>query len=109
MSEKLESAKDFFDKILEPERDKFFAEPSNFFSVYCLVSALFHIHEWIFHFNKTQITEKYACVSRSHELWQNVVEINVPDAKFMRDLANSMKHVEIDRRPSTNVNHIANT
>lgn len=105
----LDDAKAFFQQVLKPSYDEFMGTPSTFRTAFNAVTALFHMHEWLYEFKKPEIEAKYAAVfPKKGDFWAHV-ETLVPKAKFIRDLANASKHVRLTIRPSTSMTHIANT
>ena len=105
----LGSAKDFFDEVAKPSYDEFMTTASSFRTAFNAVTALFHLHEWVYEFNRSQIEAKYSKIWTTKGDFWKFVESQVPTAGFVRDLANASKHVKLTLRPSTNAHHIANT
>lgn len=106
----LTSARDYFEEVLKPAYNDFFASPSSFKNAYAMTNSLYHFHEWIWFYQEAALTQKFAITKKS-DLWHQVVEQQVPDAGLIRDLNNVSKHVElkIGSNPSTQMHHSANT
>ncbi|BAV46560.1 Tol biopolymer transport system, periplasmic component-related protein [Mesorhizobium loti] len=109
---KLVSARDYFEEVVTPAFNLYFASAANFQTIYAMTTSLYHFHEWMWHYHKAQLQTTYG-VTSAGGLWHNVVEQNVNEAGFIRDLNNASKHVELLPRgrnpPSTPMHHSANT
>lgn len=109
------TARDYFEEVVTPAYDAFFAGPSSFQAIYAMANALYHLHEWMWHSHKTAIQSKYGVTIKTKgKLWADVIEANVADAGYIRDLNNVSKHVELSidpkkPQPSTPMHHAANT
>ena len=107
--ETLANSKDYFDQVLRPNVDAFFNHVSTFSSAFNMASALFHFHEWLFQLDQAAIESLSGrAFSSPGDFWKHV-ESEVPEAAFVRDLANASKHVRLTIRPSTSMTHVANT
>jgi hypothetical protein len=74
-----------------------------------LASVLFHYHEWLFEYHRPQLETHFGkTIATAGALWGNV-ESGDNRFGFIRDVANSSKHVRLTRHPSTSMTHIANT
>ena len=105
----LTDAKEYFEQIVIGNVDDFLRNPSTFRLAFNAASSLFHQHEWLFECKQSEIESKLgATFSKKGDFWQHV-ETLVPEAKYIRDLANASKHVKLTIRPSTSMTHIANT
>lgn len=106
---KLESSIDFYDEVVKSSYDEFVGSPSSFRTAFNLVSALFHMHEWVYEFDKsTAEAQLGARFDSAYQIWQHI-ETSIPNAKFIRDVANASKHVRLTKKTSTSMTHIANT
>jgi len=106
---RLEGARNYFNEVLKPNFDEFMGTPSSFRTAFNLVSALLHMHEWVFAYDKAAAETYFrAQFARPWPLWEHIEKVQ-PKAKFIRDVANASKHVVIDRNPSTSMSHQANT
>ena len=105
----LDDAKAFFEEIVKTSHDAFITNPSTFSSAFNAATALFHMHEWVYEFKKSEIESKYAQPFSSKGAFWGFVESSVFKAKYIRDLANSAKHIRLTIKPSTSMTHIANT
>lgn len=109
MEIRLKDAQDFFDNLVEPAFNNFKVGEPDFLKIYSLASALFHISEWVIEHNKIDVQNKFGTAINTYgELWR-VVEKQITDAGFIRDLNNAGKHVKITFKPSTDMLHAANT
>lgn len=105
----LDNPRDFSEEITPPSYVDFFGAPSSFRTAFSLATSLFHLHEWLFEFNKADVEREFGkTFTRPGDLWQEV-ESQVPEAKFIRDLSNASKHVKLTIRPSTSMIDIADT
>ncbi|MEZ5850391.1 MAG: hypothetical protein R3D68_07055 [Hyphomicrobiaceae bacterium] len=107
--ESLRGAKEFFEKIVEPNVHEYMNTASQFRTAINTVTALFHMHEWLWQFKKEELEMKYEkSFAKAGAFWGHI-EMLVPSSKFIRDLANASKHVRLTLRSSTSMTHIANT
>ena len=105
----LTDAKEYFEQIVAGNVDDFLKEPSTFRLAFNAAASLFHQHEWLFECKKSELENKFGVAfAHKHDFWQHVQTL-VPEAGYIRDLANASKHVKLTIRPSTNMSHIANT
>jgi hypothetical protein len=82
---------------------------SSFRTAFNAATALFHLHEWVWEFKRTEVETKYGqTFAKKGEFWK-FIEAQLPRAAFVRDLANASKHVKLTIKPSTSMTHIANT
>jgi hypothetical protein len=105
----LKDAKDFFAEVVGPSVREFLSSPTTFRSAFSVVTALFHAHEWIYEFNRPEVEKHFGRVFKSAQEFWGFIETEVPQAAFIRDLANVSKHVRLSFKPSTSMTHIANT
>lgn len=107
--ESVDDAKYFFQQIVKPSVDDYLNTASQFRTAFSAVTALFHMHEWLYEFKQPELEAKYIMTfPKKGDFWGHV-ETLVPSSKFIRDLANASKHVRLTIRPSTSMTHIANT
>ncbi|MDV6329380.1 hypothetical protein [Asticcacaulis sp. 201] len=107
---KLDNPRVYFDQVARPLFERFMGEPSTFANAFAMTNALFHLHEWVHAFNRTEIEAKYSEAYQSPGAFWQRVEAEVPQAGYIRDLTNASKHVSIGKHPtSTGMTHIANT
>jgi len=63
----------------------------------------------LFEYKKSEIEQKYGLAfSSPRSFWQHVEGL-LFEAKYIRDVANASKHVNLTRRTLTSMSHIANT
>jgi len=105
----LDDAGVYFSEVVEPTATEFFGTPSSFRTALALATVLFHAHEWLWEFNRTDLEAEFSTAFPSAWKWWKFVEAQVPEARFIRDLANASKHVRLTLKPSTSMTHIANT
>jgi len=108
--ETMTTAEDYFVKVVKPNMDVFFQQPSNFATTVNLATSLFHLHEWLFDGFQQELESLFnSPFNSSGQFWKAVEGTN---AKFgyIRDVTNASKHVKIGKFPtSTGMNHMANT
>jgi hypothetical protein len=105
----LSDPKVFFEEIAKPSFEDFMTTTSSFRTAFNAATALFHLHEWVWGFNRSEIETKYGqSFARKGTFWK-FIESQMPRARFVRDLANASKHVRLTIKPSTSMTHIANT
>jgi hypothetical protein len=105
----IDSAEKYYAEILEPQYREFFKNPATLLSAFNLAGALFHFHEWIYEYHKISLETHFGkSLPTNGALWKHAEKV---DTRFgyVRDLANASKHVRLTQKPSTAVNHIANT
>jgi hypothetical protein len=105
----LDTAKKYFTEVLRPEYEDFFGSAATLRGAFNLANAIFHFHEWLYEDYRTELGNLFRRPLKSAgELW---VEVQATDPRFgfIRDLANSAKHVRLTRNPSTSITHVANT
>jgi hypothetical protein len=105
----LSDPKVFFEEVARPSFDDFMNNQSSFKTAIHAATALFHLHEWVWEFKRTEIEAKYSQAFASRGVFWKLIEAKVPQARFVRDLANASKHVRLTIKPSTSMTHIANT
>jgi hypothetical protein len=105
----LDSASKYYSEVLKLEYDQFFAAPATLRSAFNLATGLFHFHEWLFEHHRKELEAHFGqIISCPAALWTEVEKMDNRFG-FVRDLANSSKHVRLTRRPSTSMTHVANT
>ena len=117
-SERLQSARDYFDNITTPAYQQFKNDRTTFLIVYSMASGLFHLAEWLFFYKEAEVKTKYGQnITSAGALWHQVIEPSVLDAGFVRDLNNAAKHTKLSFNPhkpgkggpSTTMYYAANT
>jgi hypothetical protein len=109
MADRLDNAKDYYDLVLEPNFSDYSTKSYSFQSLINCLGSLFHMHEWVFAHDNAKASALWGIpLNSTWDVW-NHVETSVPLAKYIRDNANSAKHVELNRKPSTNALFFANT
>ena len=100
---KLRSSKDYFEQVLRPNYLAFANSPSTFQLVYNAAAPLFHMHEWVFNLDKAKAEAALGVTFQEKwYVWKEVRKA-VPNAGFIRDIANSSKHVVLTNS-STSMN-----
>jgi hypothetical protein len=107
----LDSARKYYDWVLQKQYDDFFREPADFQRLINLASSLFHFHEWLYAeyspILHIAINSPIAFTS-ARKFWNEVEKTNSKFG-FVRDIANASKHVKLTRDPSRSMSHMANT
>lgn len=119
MSEqRLDNTRRFFDEITEKSYRQFMDGEVTFLIIYAMAYGLYHITDWVFHHDLPKVQAKYGTsINSVGDFWHNIVENNITDAGFIRDLNNSAKHAKLSFNPtktragspSTGMHHAANT
>ena len=105
---KLTSSRDYFEQVLKPNYLAFANSPSTFQLVFNAAAPLFHMHEWVFNLDNAKAEAALgATFQKKWHVWREVRNA-VPNAGFIRDIANSSKHVVLTNS-STSITHTANT
>jgi hypothetical protein len=107
--ESLDDAKAFFEQIVKPSVADYLGTPSQFRTAFNAVTALFHMHEWLYEYKRPELEAKYGQTFATQGSFWGHIQTLVPSAAFVRDLANASKHVRLTRHPSTSMTHVANT
>ena len=108
-SQTLTTAHDFFEQVLKVNYGRFNSSASSFATAFNAAVSLFHFHEWLFKSKKSELQVKYARIFETKGDFWRFVEQQVPAARYVRDVANASKHVELKINPSTSMSHVANT
>jgi len=94
--QRLENARDYFENVVEPAYRDFIVSEVTFLRVFSLAAGLYHMAEWWWFHEEVKIKAKYgAKISSAGKLWNDVVEQQVSNAGFIRDLNNAAKHVRL--------------
>lgn len=119
MSEqRLDNTRRFFDEITEKSYRQFMDGEVSFLVIYAMAYGLYHMADWMGHHDISSVQAKFGIhINNGGALWHEIVEKNIPDAGFIRDLNNSAKHAKLSfdpakpRKggPSTGMHHAANT
>lgn len=113
--DRLENTRDYFENITKAAYRQFVSGEVTFLVVYSLTTGLYHIGEWMCVHDLAKVQGKFGtAILKSTDLWHQVVEQQVPDAGFIRDLNNAAKHAKLNfptkkGGPSTAMHHSANT
>ena len=57
--ESLDDAKAFFEQIVKPSVADYLGTPSQFRTAFNAVTALFHMHEWLYEYKRPELEAKY--------------------------------------------------
>lgn len=108
----LNSAEDYFLKVLKPNNDAFFNHPSTFASALNFATSLYHFHEWLHDQHHAALEARFGQpLPKPWNLWAEVEKAG-QNFGYIRDLTNASKHVVIGQsgpKSSTGMSHIANT
>jgi hypothetical protein len=107
-SSKVDSPQEYFKKILEPNYNSFMGAPSTFQSAFNVALSLFHMRDWVYNMKRCELEKALGQKFATQAAFWRYIEINVPGAAFIRDVANSSKHVKLDQSASTSMTHVAN-
>jgi hypothetical protein len=97
-----------FKEIVDEDYAEYKARHSDLRLAYHLALGLFHLREWTF-WDASRADPNWP--HKSLNDYQSFLEKSCADFGYMRDLANSVKHVELDptKKPSTQMVGLANT
>lgn len=106
----LDTARKYYDWVLTEQYNEFFSNDANFRNLINLASSLFHFHEWLYaEFpNDLHIMLNSPQPFNSKGAFWGAVESTNQNFGFIRDIANSSKHVRLTKN-STSITHMANT
>jgi|SRR5271169_4308949 len=104
---KLNSPKEYFEQVLEPNYNAFMGAPSTFQSAFNVASSLFHMRDWVYNLKRAELEKALSEKFSDQAAFWRYIEKNVPGADFIRDVANASKHVKLDHS-STSMTHVAN-
>ena len=96
------SAREYFDEIVEPDFADAMASPASLRAAFHCASSLYHLHEFVFADHGKQLGYQ-----KSRE-FDDALCAKSKDFQLVRDIANTAKHMELDRDPKR-ITHIANT
>ena len=104
----IQTAVDYKTHIVDEEYAEFKKREKHLLSAYRLAQALFHLRDWTF--NQYAGTPNFRFSSPGKD-YQKYLEDQCDKFGYMRDLANAVKHAELDpnMRPSTTMTSLANT
>jgi hypothetical protein len=93
--------------VVDEDYQEFKRDPANLRLAYHLGLGLFHLRDWTFWEYGGTSTMPYSTMG----CYQTYLESQCKDFGYIRDLANAVKHVELDpsKRPSTQMVGLANT
>src|SRR5262245_923925 len=100
MPQAIDGAEKYFAEVLKPQYYKFFGHPATLRGAFNLATALFHFHEWLYEFHKASLESHLGkSLPSKASLWQHAESID-PNFRYVRDLANASKHVQLTKRSS---------
>src|SRR5690242_13353187 len=109
MGDRLQSTEDFFELVVHPNFVEFSSDRLSFQRLVNCLETLYHMHEWVYEHDKTYASAEWGVpLSAKWEVWK-YVESQIPLAKYVRDNANSAKHVKLTKNPATGAHFFANT
>ena len=106
--EKIMTAYDFKTKIVDEDYSDFKRNETSLRSAYHLALGLFHLRDWTFYQYSKSGTWNF---SNTQKAYQTELESLCPSFGYIRDLANAVKHAELDpkMKHSTTMVGLANT
>ena len=106
-AQKIETAVGFKRDVVDLDYAEYKSHPIDLRRAYHLALGLFHLRDWTFWQYKGESGWKHGTLGR----YQKYLEKQCSDFGYMRDLANAVKHAELDptKRPSTEMVGLANT
>jgi hypothetical protein len=104
---KVDTAAVFKTTVVDPDYADYKGAPTDLRRAYHLALGLFHLRDWTFWEHGT--TLGYG--PKDIRQYQSYLESQCRDFGYIRDLANVIKHAELDprKRPSTQMVGLANT
>ena len=103
----IETAADFKTHIVDEEYAEFKKREKHLLSAYRLALALFHLRDWTF--NQYEGTPNFTFSSSTKD-YQKYLEQQCDEFRYIRDLANAVKHAKLDpKQRSTSMVGLANT
>jgi hypothetical protein len=105
---KVESAVSFKRVVVDPDYADYKVDPINLRRAYHLSLGLFHLRDWTFWEFSGGSNWKYGGTVGAY---QTHLEAQCAEFGYIRDLANAVKHAELDpgKKPSTQMIGLANT
>src|SRR4051794_16922213 len=95
--EKMQSSKDYFNEVLEPNRSDFERDRTSLRFMTNYVISLFHLRDWPYHcdleFIQCHCGKSF---DNEHAFWEYVKNNKVPDAVYVRDVAHAVKHMKLN-------------
>jgi hypothetical protein len=102
---KVGTSADFKRLIVDRDYVEYLEHPADLRCAYHLALGLFHLWDWTY----WEFSGKPNWPYGSKEEYRAVLEAKCSYFGYMRDLANSVKHAEINRNPSTQMEGLAST
>jgi hypothetical protein len=105
---RVSNSAEFKTQVVDQDYAEYKRDPTNLRLAYHLAVSLFHLRDWTFAEHSGTAKWPYG-PTVGH--YQQALEGNYNDFGYMRDLANAVKHKELDqsKRPSTQMVGLANT
>jgi hypothetical protein len=104
---KVETSSEFKRVVVDQDYSEYKSDPTNLRRAYHLAVGLFHLRDWTFH----EYSGGTAFPHKTLGGYQTYLEQRCNDFGYIRDLANAVKHSELDpaKKPSTQMVGLANT
>ena len=104
---KVETAAAFKRVVVDKDYQDYKSEPTNLRRAYHLALGLFHLRDWTF----WEHSGDRNWAHQNKGAYQTYLEQQCQDFGYIRDLANAVKHAELDpkKKPSTQMVGLANT
>jgi hypothetical protein len=104
------NAREFFDEVLEYNLAAYKADPTCLPAAYNLASALFSMHEWMWHSYKTELKTVLGTGFDNEKTFNKWMQEDLTAYMHMRDLANASKHFVLrEKSASTAATKITDT
>jgi hypothetical protein len=103
----LQTSKDYFREVLEPNRSDFLSDRTSLRFMANYVTSLYHLADWLGKSDLSFVQSQWGnSIKSKHDIW-DYAESQVPDAGYIRDFANALKHMTLTKNPSTPMRHAA--
>jgi hypothetical protein len=105
--EKVETSAGFKKTVVDQDYSEYKSDPANLRRAYHLALGLFHLRDWTFWEYSGEPNWPHNTLGD----YQTYLEQQCNDFGYIRDLANAIKHAELDpkKKPSTRMVGLANT
>lgn len=101
LDEPVDTAERFFRHVLTPNYEQFGSSRSNYAAGFNAALSAFHMRDWVFRTTLSEAESYFGCEVKDEVALWDEVERRLPQAGYVRDIANASKHFGLTHKPST--------
>jgi hypothetical protein len=101
IDEPVDTAERFFRHVLTPNCEQFGSSRTNYAAGFNAALSAFHMRDWVFRTMLSEAESYFGCEIKDEGALWGEVERRLPQAGYVRDIANASKHFSLKHRPST--------